>query len=53
MSLNKHCLFSAGVASVSLLAGLGQPVLAQQAQDVIGKLGSNEGGRGVLRRELA
>ena len=42
MSLYKS-LLTAGVASAGLLAGLGQPALAQQAQDVIGKLGNNEG----------
>ena len=43
MSLYKSCMLTAGVASVGLLAGLGTPALAQQAQDVIGKLGNNEG----------
>src|SRR6478609_1596886 len=38
MSLYKS-LLTAGV----LLAGLGLPALAQQTQDVIGKLGNNEG----------
>ena len=42
MSLYKS-LLTAGVASAGLLAGLGMPAVAQQAQDVIGKLGNNEG----------
>src|SRR6201986_75656 len=42
MSLYKS-LLTVGVATAGLLAGLGTPALAQQAQVVIGKLGSNEG----------
>ncbi|MBV8747391.1 MAG: hypothetical protein JO134_20360, partial [Xanthobacteraceae bacterium] len=43
MSPYKSCMLIAGVASVGLLAGLGAPALAQQPQDLIGKLGNNEG----------
>ena len=42
MSLHKYSTLTPGIGFASLIIGVGEPALAQQ-QDLIGKLGSNEG----------
>jgi hypothetical protein len=41
MSLHKCFILTLGIGFASLITGVGEPALAQQPQDVIGKLGSN------------